>query len=120
MNTTIIFFLFIFISFNFVTSENDDDSCKWLYRCCKKVSGSCAELCEPVIICEESTTYHEKEISQKEETTQEKEEITQEKSTELPQESPTFQNIASQTVIAVQCRKGFKPDTNRKCRRVLK
>lgn len=32
--------------------SDDEDSCKWLYRCCKKIREQCVKVCEPEIVCE--------------------------------------------------------------------
>lgn len=38
------------------STNSDDDSCRWIYRCCEKVDDKCVNMCEPEIICETTTT----------------------------------------------------------------
>lgn len=102
MKAAIMIFL-IFLTFNFVASDNNDDSCKWIYRCCKKVDGNCVEICEPEIICDQETTTQQEE----------------EETTVLPDESATFQAPSKFSIIAVDCRKGFRVTAGGKCRKII-
>lgn len=94
-----ILFFTLLISFNLSFSDNNDDSCKWHYRCCKREHGICVKLCDADIRCDPPET-----------------------TTEVPEnlESSTFEGTVETRVITAQCRKGFKHDTQGRCRRVLK
>lgn len=69
----------------------DDENCRWIYRCCKKVGETCEMLCEPEIICDEPETTTETFV-------------------------PVISNAA---VFHVDCKAGYKHDHG-KCRRLLK
>lgn len=104
--------ILVFLLFTFLTlsnSENDDESCKWIYRCCKKVRGSCVEICEPEIICKETATEQEEPTVHEETTTQE-------------EPSDVFEKPQGFNMIIAPhyCRHNFKKDSNGKCRRIMK
>lgn len=120
MNSAIIIIL-LFFSYNSATSENDDDTCRWLYRCCKKVRGQCVEVCEPVIICDETTTMQEETTMQQEEITTIQEELKSQEESLEPEGSGNHQVPTSFSMIVAPCRKGYlQQGLNGKCRKKLK
>lgn len=92
----LIFFVLTFPT-NFASSN--DDNCRWIYRCCKKIRETCVKICEPEIICEEETT-----------------------TVQAPNGAlPIGIGIGfdpQQVILVSACVKGFKMSQGGKCRRV--
>lgn len=55
MKIFLIFQLLLIIN---ILAADKNDNCRWKYKCCKLIKGSCLEMCEPEIECdaEEETT----------------------------------------------------------------
>lgn len=92
-----ILFIFLVLSVSTNLASSNDDNCRWIYRCCKKIRDTCVKICEPEIICEEETT-----------------------SVQTPSGFlPIGIGFDTQQVILVSaCVKGFKMSQGGKCRRI--
>ena len=77
-----------------ITANQENDDCRWKYKCCKLFKGTCIQMCEPEIDCK----------TQVEETTTPK----------------TNFGFAPVQALNVRCKFGYKIDTRQNCRRVLK
>jgi hypothetical protein len=92
----------------------EENKCFQVYDCCEKTESDCLRYCEPFIVCEEDSVYAAI--------------VTTESSTRNSLIEPstesfehTTQKTAEFQVIAVGvCRKGFRMDGNKKCRRVMR
>lgn len=104
MKFALLFYIFLF-SLTLTNCKNNDDSCRWLYRCCKtNAQGWCEELCEAKIICKpetltEATTQEIQTTIQPEESTSQENSVN---STDAHEVASPFQIILS------QCRKGYR------------
>jgi hypothetical protein len=76
----LLFFLFIFVKTQELENTDQEDSCYYIYNCCKKLDNDCVEYCEPIVVCGENATN----------------DIT------------GHENVIDTGLIAVACRKGFR------------
>lgn len=92
MNSAKIFLIFLLLNFVIqIASSDDDENCRWIYRCCKKVGGACVEVCEPEIICDDVETTTE-----------------------------FFEpKIFPSAVFHVDCKAGFRQNHHGKCKKII-
>lgn len=98
---TLIILLLLIITSEADQEENVDNNnhCRWKYKCCKLFKGTCIKMCEPEIDCNSSI----------------KEDV------EVIETAPnTFFGFASVSALNARCKFGFKIDAKHNCRRVLK
>lgn len=84
-----IFFILLLLT---TILAQDDDNCRWKYKCCKLFKGKCIKMCEPEIDCK----VKEEETSP----------------------TPSF-GFAPAHALNVRCKFGYKVDSSQNCRRVM-